>query len=78
MLLLNFEKFCFITVIIHIVNCHTGYLSVKKCIVCKLLELNYNRTKSTPKNLFKMSDFWTYSINLGELIHQGDNYTYWA
>ena len=24
---LNFEKFCTITVIVHIVNCHTGYLS---------------------------------------------------
>ena len=30
LLLLNFEKFCNITVIVHIVNCCTGYLSERK------------------------------------------------
>ena len=38
----------------------------------KLLELNYNQTKSTPESLFKMCDFWMYSVNFGVLIHQGE------
>ena len=37
----------------------------------KLLEVNCNQTKSTPKNLFQMSDFWIYSVSLGVLIRQG-------
>ena len=40
-------------------------------MVYKLLEVNRNQTKSTPKNLFKMCDFWMYSVNLGVLIRQG-------
>ena len=38
----------------------------------KLLEVDCNQTKSTPKKLFKMCDFWMYSVNLGVLIRQGD------
>ena len=44
---------------------------MKNYAVYKLLEFNYNQTKSTPKNMFKMCDFWMYSINLGVLIDQG-------
>ena len=46
-------------------------IRIKNCIVYKLLELNYNQTKSTAKNLFKMCDFWTYCVNLVVLIRQG-------
>ena len=41
-------------------------------IVHTLLEINCNQRIGTPKNLFKMCDFWMYSVNLGLLIHQGD------
>ena len=40
-----------------------------------LLEVNCNQTKSTPKNLYEICDFWMYSVNLGVLIHQSDNRT---
>ena len=70
-LTLNLEKFCNIS---YGTFCDLPYwllIRVKDCIVCKLLEVNCNQTKSTPKNLFKMCDFWMYSVNLGVLIHQG-------
>ena len=48
-------------------------IRVKNCILYKLLEVNCNQTKSTPKNLFKMCDFWMYSVNLGVMIRHGVN-----
>ena len=48
-------------------NCELLYcllIRVKNCIMSKLLEVNCNQTKSTPKNLFKMLYFDSREQNL--------------